>query len=194
MVSLSLWSAAPTFLLALLSFRNTSVSAKPLTDVTTDAHFQKLHSRADYCTTETVASGDSCASLVERCGITSDELLEYNSDDLCSNLVPGQRVCCSKGSLTPQKYDNGTCYTYSVQDEDNCYDIGLPYSLSIADIEELNNGTTWYVWSESSIPPSTFLEQIVLRDPTNNSLRFPNLITRSRSLIRQTGAGQVVPV
>ncbi|OTB00924.1 glycoside hydrolase family 18 protein [Hypoxylon sp. CI-4A] len=102
-----------------------------------------LQPRAEYCTTQTVVEGDSCASLSERCGISSDDLLKYNKDDLCSTLVPGQKVCCSEGSLTPQKYDNGTCYTYTIQDGDNCYDIGLPWSLTIEDIENVNNGTTW---------------------------------------------------
>lgn len=146
MAPLRLLSAASALALAVLSL-SSPVSAVPSAGVVEGAYIQTLRPRADYCTTETVVSGDSCASLVERCGITADELLEYNSDDLCSTLVPGQRVCCSEGSLTPQKYDNGTCYTYTVNSGDNCYDVGLPYSLSIEDIEEMNNGTTWYVSS-----------------------------------------------
>ena len=55
--------------------------------------------RAD-CTTTTVIAGDGCAALAARCGISGADFTKYNSDPkLCSGLVPGQRVCCSAGSL-----------------------------------------------------------------------------------------------
>ncbi|KAF3003978.1 hypothetical protein E8E14_006528 [Neopestalotiopsis sp. 37M] len=106
-----------------------------------DAH--TLARRADYCKTETVIQDDSCGALVERCGITSDELTKYNKDNLCSTLRPGQKVCCTEGDLQPHKSDNGTCYTYTIKDKDTCYDLGLVYSLTNDEIDGFNNGTTW---------------------------------------------------
>lgn len=106
-----------------------------------DAH--TLARRADYCRTETVIQDDSCGALVERCGITSDELTKYNKDNLCSTLRPGQKVCCTEGDLQPHKSDNGTCYTYTIKDKDTCYDLGLVYSLTNDEIDGFNNGTTW---------------------------------------------------
>lgn len=105
-----------------------------------------LQRRADYCKTTTVVKGDLCAALATRCGISSSDLLKYNpSKDFCNTLIPGQRVCCSAGDLKPHKSDNGTCYTYTIQDKDTCYDIGLRYSLTNDEIDGFNNKTTWYV-------------------------------------------------
>lgn len=52
------------------------------------------------CKTQTVASGDGCGSLASKCGISASDFTKYNSDPkLCSGLAPGQRVCCSAGTL-----------------------------------------------------------------------------------------------
>ncbi|RYP87128.1 hypothetical protein DL769_000587 [Monosporascus sp. CRB-8-3] len=59
----------------------------------------KLALRAD-CRTIQVTAGDSCGALATRCGITPAKFTEYNKDPkLCSGLIPGQRVCCSAGTL-----------------------------------------------------------------------------------------------
>ena len=68
------------------------------------------------CITKTVASGDTCSSLATKCGISNDDFMKYNNgsnSDLCSTLVPGQRVCCSEGPLPdirPKENSNGTCF------------------------------------------------------------------------------------
>ncbi|PYH32949.1 glycoside hydrolase, partial [Aspergillus neoniger CBS 115656] len=102
-----------------------------------------LQSRADSCSTVQVVSGDSCATLVTECGITSTEFYEYNTaSDLCSTLAVGQYVCCSSGDLPDlSPYSNGTCYTYLVESGDSCSSIAAAYSLSLDDIESYNNHT-----------------------------------------------------
>lgn len=97
------------------------------------------------CNYVQVISGDSCASLVTKCGITSAEFYEYNpSSTLCSTLAVGEYVCCSSGSLpdyAPQPYANGTCYTYLVQENDSCDDLAATYTITVDDILEYNNQT-----------------------------------------------------
>lgn len=105
-----------------------------------------LFPRAE-CETEEVASGDSCEKLADRCGITGKELEDYNKEELCSTLVPGQIVCCSEGDLpdlTPKKGEDGVCFTHLVVDGDNCASLGAKYGgLTLDDIDGFNNGTTW---------------------------------------------------
>jgi chitinase len=105
-----------------------------------------LDKRSD-CTTVTVASGDSCGSLATECGISAADFTKYNNaTSLCANLTPGQRVCCSAGTLpdvTPKENANGTCFAYTIQSGDNCALLSAKYDLTNAKIESFNNGTTW---------------------------------------------------
>ncbi|OOF93333.1 glycoside hydrolase family 18 protein, partial [Aspergillus carbonarius ITEM 5010] len=101
------------------------------------------------CSYVKVVSGDSCASLVEECGISADEFYDYNpSSDLCSTLVAGQYVCCSSGTLpnfAPSAYANGTCYTYNVVSGDTCSALAATYSLTADKIDNFNSDTWgWY--------------------------------------------------
>lgn len=98
---------------------------------------------ADYCKTQAIVEGDTCQSLAKACGITPKELYKYNSNDMCSNLQAGSKVCCTEGALKPQPYDDGTCYTYKVQTDDKCYDIAVRWSLTTDDLDKFNDGTTW---------------------------------------------------
>ncbi|KAK9415412.1 putative chitinase [Seiridium unicorne] len=103
-----------------------------------------LNIRTD-CSTIKVVSGDSCDLLASRCGISGDDFTKYN-DDICSTLVPGQRVCCSEGTLpdiTPKPNSDGSCYSYTVQKDESCSTIGAEYGMTNEKIEEYNNGTTW---------------------------------------------------
>lgn len=99
------------------------------------------------CRTETVQQGDGCGPLAERCGITPQEFDKYNPDkDLCGNLMPGQRVCCSAGTLPdirPKPDEDGTCATYLVKKNDDCEQLAAANGLKKKDIENFNNGTTW---------------------------------------------------
>ncbi|KAL4905791.1 hypothetical protein BDW74DRAFT_184860 [Aspergillus multicolor] len=105
-----------------------------------------LERRGD-CSTTRVVSGDSCAALASRCGISYSNFLKYNSNkDLCSTLAPGQPVCCSSGTLPdirPKPGDDGTCATHLVESGDNCSDLAASNGLTFKDIEKFNNGTTW---------------------------------------------------
>jgi chitinase len=113
-------------------------------------------SRRSECTTVQVKSGDDCGSLAEECGISAADFTKYNSDDsLCSTLTPGQHVCCSDGDMPdfkPKENANGTCYAYTIQQDDNCANIGAQYDLTNKEIEEFNNGTTWGWSGCSNIP------------------------------------------
>ncbi|EEA25067.1 conserved hypothetical protein [Talaromyces marneffei ATCC 18224] len=70
-----------------------------------------VQKRADTCSYTTVVSGDGCASLATRCGITAAELSTYNpSPTLCSTLAVGEIIYCSAGSvpdLSPQPSSDG---------------------------------------------------------------------------------------
>lgn len=105
---------------------------------------RSLQKRTD-CTEIQVISGDSCASLATRCGISGALFTEYNpSSTLCSTLVPDEWVCCSAGDLpdhAPQPQSDGTCYTYSVQSGDTCSALAGAYSITVDDIEDWNTDT-----------------------------------------------------
>ncbi|KAK7753974.1 hypothetical protein SLS62_004073 [Diatrype stigma] len=105
-----------------------------------------LAPRAD-CETETVQPDDTCAKLAERCGISGADFTDYNPDpDLCSSLSPGQRVCCSEGTLPdirPQPYPNGTCASYVIKQDDTCSSLEAKNGLKDGDIDEFNKVKTW---------------------------------------------------
>ncbi len=107
------------------------------------------------CRTITVASGDSCASLAQRCGITSvmftsfnggNSICEYDPNKPCSGLQPGQTVCCSSGpkpDTKPQMGADGVCATHLIRSGDTCCSLATQNGLQMEDIERFNNGTTW---------------------------------------------------
>lgn len=99
------------------------------------------------CRVESVIDGDSCGALAERCGISPQDFEKYNPDkNLCSSLVPGQRVCCSAGTLPdirPKPDEDGTCATHLVKSGDDCSKLAASNGLKKEDIEKFNDGTTW---------------------------------------------------
>ncbi|KAJ4248494.1 hypothetical protein NW762_012832 [Fusarium torreyae] len=105
---------------------------------------QHLHVRAE-CKTTRVESGDSCAKLASRCGISASDFTKYNpGSKFCSELVPKQYVCCSKGELPdlrPSKNSDGTCHAYKVQEDDNCASIAVENGLKTEDLEKFNKNT-----------------------------------------------------
>lgn len=105
---------------------------------------QVLSARAD-CRAIEVVSGDSCASLVSRCGISTADFTKYNpSSTLCSTLQVKQHVCCSSGTLpvyTPKPQSDGTCAVYTVAAGDGCYAIADSHYLKQSDIESFNSKT-----------------------------------------------------
>jgi hypothetical protein len=103
-----------------------------------------LNVRAE-CTTTQVISGDGCALLASRCGISPSDFTKYNPDSsLCSSLQPGQHVCCSSGTLPdlrPKPGPDGSCAVYETKSGDSCYAIAAANSLAVKDLETLNKQT-----------------------------------------------------
>lgn len=107
-----------------------------------------LTPRAD-CKAIQVQSGDSCASLAKRCGVTSANFNKYNpKTNFCSTLAVNQWVCCSAGTLpdkSPKPQKDGTCYIYAIKAGDSCFTLASSYSIT-ADLIRLYNKNT-YGWA-----------------------------------------------
>ncbi|KAJ5261058.1 hypothetical protein N7478_011653 [Penicillium angulare] len=115
-----------------------------------------LHPRSTCSTTQVMYQGDLCPDLAATCGITLAELEEYNpGSTFCNDLVQGQHVCCSSGTLpdyTPSTYSNGTCYTYTVVQDDTCSGLSAEYDITATDIEKWNTDTWgWFGCSDLQI-------------------------------------------
>lgn len=100
------------------------------------------------CTAIEVEKDDGCASLASRCGIRGADFLKYNTKtDLCANLIPGQLVCCSSGTLpdnTPQPQPDGICATHSISLGDLCWSIADTYGIGETHLEKYNaNSWGW---------------------------------------------------
>ncbi|CAK7233354.1 hypothetical protein SCUCBS95973_008566 [Sporothrix curviconia] len=104
-----------------------------------------LEARAT-CNTVQVVSGDGCASLAVKCGITGAAFTTYNPGaTFCSTLQPGQHICCSAGTLpnyTPTENADGSCATHTVLMDENCSYLAASYGLTTAEIETYN-AKTW---------------------------------------------------
>ncbi|THC89832.1 hypothetical protein EYZ11_010716 [Aspergillus tanneri] len=125
---------------------NITVSELPTSIATEKRSVGLVEKREGTCDYVLVVSGDSCASLVSKCGITAADLAKYNpSNTLCSSLAVGQPICCSKGSLpdlTPQPNKDGTCYSYTVKDGDYCALLAEKNYITVDKIEKYN-AETW---------------------------------------------------
>ncbi|KAL2864282.1 uncharacterized protein BJX67DRAFT_225561 [Aspergillus lucknowensis] len=101
--------------------------------------------RAAHCKMITVELGDGCQSLAKRCGISGDKFEDYNpGKNLCSTLVKGQPVCCSSGGLpdlSPDPFENGTCYTHRVKGGEDCTTLAAALTLEKEDLEKFNENT-----------------------------------------------------
>jgi chitinase len=127
------------------SFTTASLWTKPLVALGHNTTVLLRRQSSGSCSTLEVASGDSCATLATACGITAAQLTQFNpSSTLCSGLAPGQHVCCSAGSLpdfAPQPQSDGSCFSYTIQANDNCDVIGAEFSLTETDIMNFNTET-----------------------------------------------------
>lgn len=105
----------------------------------------KRFSKRSTCATTEVQSGDLCADLARRCGISTADLVRYNSHkDFCTMLRVPQRVCCSAGDLPVLVPDaNGNCKQHEVQADQNCWSIASDNSnlFSVDDLEDFNKNT-----------------------------------------------------
>ncbi|UKZ74675.1 hypothetical protein TrVFT333_002345 [Trichoderma virens FT-333] len=105
-----------------------------------------LNARGD-CSTITVVAGDGCDTLATKCGISAQDLSKFNpSPTLCSGLQPGERICCTAGTLpdlTPKPNPDGSCAKYTIQPNDFCAQIAAANSLTVDQLEAFNDKTTW---------------------------------------------------
>lgn len=96
------------------------------------------------CVYQKVQPGDGCWALADRCKITQDTLVSRNRPDLCSTLEIDEHVCCSKGPLpdfSPKPNADGSCFSYTVKKDDNCWDIGKAHYVTSDQIGERNTET-----------------------------------------------------
>ncbi|KAL4767176.1 hypothetical protein BDW60DRAFT_220740 [Aspergillus nidulans var. acristatus] len=87
--------------------------------------------RHSNCTIVQVVSGDGCAALAERCGITAAEFTKYNSDE----------SLCTLPDFSPQPNDDGSCATYTIMVDDSCLAIAAANNLTVDEIESFNTET-----------------------------------------------------
>ncbi|KAK3360576.1 killer toxin alpha/beta [Lasiosphaeria hispida] len=141
------------------------------------------------CRTEKVISGDGCAALAQRCGISGADFTKFNpSSTLCSSLAPGQIVCCSSGELPdirPKPNDDGTCASHLVKSGDSCSALAAANGMSVSDIDKFNNGTTWgwygcnklladmYICLSKGKPPMPFPIPNAVCGPTKPGSKAP---------------------
>ncbi|KAI5456469.1 glycoside hydrolase superfamily [Mariannaea sp. PMI_226] len=121
-------------------------------DIELRSRFQGVDSllapRAD-CKAIQVVSGDSCASLAKKCGVTSANFNKYNpKSNFCSTLAVSQWVCCSAGTLpnkAPKPQADGTCAIYAIKAGDSCDTLARSYTLTADIIRGYNTNT--YGWA-----------------------------------------------
>ncbi|OTA07931.1 GH18, chitinase CHI18-8 [Trichoderma parareesei] len=105
---------------------------------------RSLQARAD-CKTQQVKSGDGCADLATRCGISSANLTKFNPQaNFCSTLKPNQYYCCTAGTLPdmrPKPNPDGSCQSYKVAAGDGCFSIASSFGITQANIESFNKKT-----------------------------------------------------
>jgi LysM repeat protein len=123
------------------------------------SRFRRLSARGD-CRTIQVVSGDGCASLAAKCGISGADFMMYNpQSNFCSTLQPLQHVCCSAGTLPdfrPKPNPDGSCATYTVAPGDTCAGLAAANSLTVDDLNKFNSQTWGWMgcptlWSRSII-------------------------------------------
>ena len=139
--------------------RHSSPTSGPSKRHLAHSHSHSHHRRSHWhqqratCQTIQVASGDSCASLANSCGITPADFTKYNPDgSLCSSLQPGQHVCCSAGQMpdfSPKPDPDGMCASIVVQPGDSCSEIASSNSINQKDLENFNKNTWGWMGCES---------------------------------------------
>jgi hypothetical protein len=107
-----------------------------------------LSARATTCKYIVVEQGDTCGGLAQECGISLDDFYSYNrnSQGWCNNLKVRAPVCCNRGQLpdlTPQPNSDGSCFSYTVQPGEGCFDIADRHRLTEKDLDDFNKGKTW---------------------------------------------------
>ncbi|KAJ0426708.1 hypothetical protein BJY00DRAFT_1086 [Aspergillus carlsbadensis] len=122
-----------------------TVTIVPGTEISVGPSVNGTLSKRDTCEYTQAEPGDGCWALADRCGITQDELKEYNGDAVCDAVQVGDYVCCSPGDLpdfSPQPNPDGSCQTYTIQTGDICDTIANANSMTVDQIND-RNGNTW---------------------------------------------------
>jgi hypothetical protein len=135
------------------------------------------------CKRREVISGDDCPSLASKCGLTPNDFMKVNTKtNLCSTLVVGQPVCCTRGNmpdLKPKPKDNGYCFDYTIQADDNCSLIAARRTLTVANLESFNkntwgwNGCQQPLFPNTKICLSTGSPPMPAQDPIGEAKAFP---------------------
>lgn len=115
-----------------------------------DKRSKFLQARAD-CRTVQVEFLEGCPELAVKCGISSADFTKYNPG-ICGTLMPKQHVCCSSGRLPdfrPKPNADGSCFSYQVQNDDNCAKLEAEYGLTNDELESFNEDT----WGWSGCEP-----------------------------------------
>ncbi|PNS16971.1 Endochitinase B [Sphaceloma murrayae] len=108
------------------------------------------------CSYIQAVSGDGCWSLASRCGITQTQLTTYNPSPTFCNVIVGQYVCCSAGTLpdfSPKPNSDGTCASYTVQAGDTCSAMATANSITLSQLDDFNKQT----WGWAGCGPSLFV-------------------------------------
>ncbi|KAF7367964.1 Glycoside hydrolase family 18 protein [Mycena sanguinolenta] len=95
------------------------------------------------CTTHTVVSGDTCASIASAAGISVSQLESFNPNADCTDLQLDEKLCVSSGSLpgAPGPSANGTCFEHFVVRNETCASIAAANSITVTQLENFNNNT-----------------------------------------------------
>ncbi|KAH7094131.1 hypothetical protein BKA62DRAFT_51123 [Auriculariales sp. MPI-PUGE-AT-0066] len=102
-----------------------------------------LSERAD-CRVLSVVSGDGCASLAQKCGISGADFTKFNPTLDCSKLAVDDWVCCSSGTLPskrPSQNPDGSCFSVDVVDGSFCGQWITKYAVTEAEINTWNSQT-----------------------------------------------------
>ncbi|KAJ6109923.1 hypothetical protein N7486_002158 [Penicillium sp. IBT 16267x] len=132
----------------------------------------ELQKRETACSSILIKSGDTCITLAAKCGITTAEFSDYNTESSpCSSLTVGKPVCCSTGTLDlpPKAGIDGLCYIYTVQADDTCAIIADGYEITVDEIQAYNNAT--FGWNGcSKLHQGSFICLSSVSQPTPVSL------------------------
>ncbi|KAJ6140932.1 hypothetical protein N7497_011825 [Penicillium chrysogenum] len=94
--------------------------------------------------TKQVESSDSCAAPATKCELSPADFRKYNpATNFCSTITPGQRVCCSSGTLPMRSLENklvarAECSTKQVEEGDTCAALATKSGISAADFTKYN--------------------------------------------------------
>jgi chitinase len=136
----STWKAAPVSMM-----RGSDVLVGPGLGKNDTASKRDLAKRATCSYTQAVA-GDGCWAMADRCGITQDQLKQYNGgqSNFCDTIKKDAYYCCSFGDLpdfSPQPNADGTCKTHKITSTDICDSIARANSMTVKQFKERNTKT-----------------------------------------------------